>query len=255
MDSLYKYISRCSENGQKLFAWLIDPDKYTTETLTQRLVIAQKANVDLIFVGGSLITRNSISETILLIKKYLKIPVIIFPGNSLQITENADAILYLSMISGRNPDYLIGRHIETAMTLKRSKLEVIPTGYMLINTGAPTSVSYMSHTTPIPYDKNEIAMSIATAGELLGLKLIFLEGGSGAEKPVSCPMIKAVKKSIDIPLVVGGGITGINQLENILEAGADIVVAGNGVELNSNLLMEFSNVFNAYNLKKRHHQS
>lgn len=243
MNSIYSHITSCSKRGKKLFTWLIDPDKYSFESLTERLKIAKKSKVDLIFVGGSLITQDSMSETIINIKKYLDIPVILFPGNSMQINDYADGILYLSLISGKNPDFLIGRHIESAILLKNSGLEVIPTGYMLIDTGSPTSVSYISNTTPIPYNKSEIAMSIATAGELLGLKMIFLEGGSGATKTVSCQMIKTVKKSIGVPLIVGGGITDVKQAEQILDAGADIIVIGNGIEQKPELLIEFSKVF------------
>jgi phosphoglycerol geranylgeranyltransferase len=248
MGSIHKTISENVKAGKKMFAWLIDPDKYTIKSLEERLIIAQKTSLDFVLIGGSLLMQNRINEIIKLVKSYVSIPVILFPGNSMQVNENADGILFLSLISGRNADYLIGKHVEISMMLKKSNLEILPTGYMIINTGIPTSVSYISNTTPIPYDKAEIAVCTAIAGELLGLKLIFIEGGSGAKIPVDIKMVRAVKDNIGIPLIVGGGIVDVLQLKEILNAGADIIVAGNGIEKNPDLIAEFSDAVNLFNV-------
>jgi putative glycerol-1-phosphate prenyltransferase len=174
------------------------------------------------------------------------IPVIIFPGNAMQINQHADALLFLSLISGRNPEMLIGRHVLAAPLLKKSLLEVIPTGYMLIDSGAPTSVSYMSGTVPIPHDKNDIASCTAMAGEMLGLKLIYLDAGSGARYPVSPSMIAAVKKSVKIPLITGGGIRTPEKAYELCGAGSDMIVIGNVLEKDSSLLAEFSSAVHSF---------
>ena len=173
-----------------------------------------------------------------LIKETTIIPVVLFPGNSSHIVNEADGILLLSLISGRNADGLIGQHVVSAPTLKSSGLEIIPTGYMLIDSGKPTSASYISNTTPIPYSKDEIAVCTAMAGEMLGLKYIFMDGGSGAEQPISVSMIKKVKESIDIPLLIGGGIRNGAQAKSALKAGADIIVVGTAIENNKSILKE-----------------
>ena len=246
MGLIYQSIINKVSSGKKMFAWLVDPDSYTSESLKSRLIIARDATVDLILVGGSLVIKNRLDEIIRQIKSEVEIPVVIFPGNSMQINDKANAILFLSLISGRNPDYIIGRHVETAFMLKKSGLEIIPTGYIIIDTGFPTSVSYMSNTTPIPKNKAEIAISTAIAGELLGQKLIFLEGGSGANTPVYENIIRAVKSNIDIPLIVGGGITKLNHLESVMAAGADIIVVGNGIEKEAGLIKEFSEYIHSF---------
>lgn len=246
MKSIYDNITGKTKNGKKMFAWLVDPDKYTINSLSERLEIARQNPVDFIFVGGSLSMSNNTSEIIKLIKSRLDTPVILFPGNTMQIDENADGILFLTLISGRNPDYLIGRHVETAMILRQSNIEIIPTGYIIVDTGITTSVSYMSNTTPVPYNKAEIAVNTAIAGELLGLKMIFLEGGSGAKMPVDVQMIKAVRENITVPLIVGGGIVNITQAGEILNSGADIIVAGNSIEKNPGLIKSFSGLIADY---------
>lgn len=180
-------------------------------------------------------------------KSISSIPTIIFTGNSIQIDASADAILFLSLISGRNPDMLIGQHVHAAYTLKRSKLKVIPTGYMLINSGRQTSASYMSNTTPILNDKPNIASSTALAGQMLGLKLIYLDAGSGSENPVSKKVIQEVRDNIDIPLFVGGGINSIDKATQALNSGADLIVTGSVIEQNQNFLISISNKINELN--------
>ncbi len=230
---------------KKSLALLIDPDKYTKDSLLALIKLTANNKPDFILVGGSLLFAD-VNKSIRLIKEHTNIPVYIFPGNQLHISDNADGILFLSLISGRNPEFLIGNHILAAPKLKASKLDVIPTGYMLIDCGSQTSVSYMSNTTPIPYNKTDIAIATAQAGELLGLQIIYLEAGSGARKTVSTEMIKAVKKQINIPLIVGGGIKTTQELELILEAGADLVVIGNSIENAPDNLEKFVTIISNY---------
>ena len=200
------------------------------------------------FVGGSLLTNDYLKNCITTIKNNSKIPVVLFPGNAMQVDEQADAILFLSLISGRNAEMLIGKQVITAPILKKSSLEVIPTGYMLIDSGKQTTVSYMSNTTPIPHDKEQIAKCTALAGEMLGLKMIFMDGGSGALNPISTKMIRSVSKTIDVPLVIGGGInSGKKAIENC-KAGADIIVVGNAIEKNERLINEIATSVKEYKL-------
>ena len=201
--SLYTSIQKSKAKGKKLFAVLIDPDKFGS---LETVHLAEAAGVDILLVGGSLLTNGNFSKCIQKIKKSTHIPVLIFPGNNLQISKDADGILLLSLISGRNADLLIGKHVVAAPILRSSKLEIIPTGYMLIESGKQTTALYMSATNPIPGDKDDIAMCTAAAGEMLGLKIIYMDAGSGALKPVSENMIKKVSKEIKIPLIIGGGI-------------------------------------------------
>jgi len=247
MNNVYSRIVERSNKKEKSFCWLIDPDKCNSPILLKRLKIARQSKVDYIFIGGSLLVHNGIDEIIRMIKSETEIPVILFPGNTMQISKDADGILFLSLISGRNPDYLIGRHVEIAPILKTTGIEVIPTAYMLVDTGNPTTVSYISNTTPIPYNKTDIAISTAIAGEFLGLKLIFLEGGSGAGIPVSNEMIAGVKANINIPVIVGGGIRTAEQLKQAYSGGADLVVVGNVIEQNEKLIPVFAEVAQKYN--------
>ncbi|WMN08041.1 geranylgeranylglyceryl/heptaprenylglyceryl phosphate synthase [Marivirga arenosa] len=234
-------LSSGSENKRKFFALLIDPDKVKDRASLQRLVnMAIENEVDFFFVGGSLIVSDLLSACISEIKSATDIPVILFPGNNQYIDLQSDAILYLSLISGRNPDLLIGQHVLSAPILKRSKMEVWPTGYMLIDGGNKTSVSYMSNTNPIPHDKYDIAVSTAIAGELLGLQLIYMDAGSGADKMISEKMIASVKRAIEIPLVIGGGINSVSKAKSAWKSGADVVVVGNAIEQNPDLLIEMT---------------
>ncbi len=236
------------ENGQKSFAVLIDPDKVNLDNFTNLLDLCIEHHADYIFVGGSLITDYVMGDVISKIKSYTNIPVILFPGNSLHIDNQADAILLLSLISGRNPEFLIGQHVISAPVLRKSGLEILPTGYMLIDSGRQTTVSYISNTNPIPHDKPGIAACTAMAGEMLGLKLTYLDAGSGAMNPVSPEMIAAVRQSVDTPIIVGGGINSIKKAKNALSAGADVIVVGNGIEENVDLLREIAVTINSYQL-------
>ena len=230
-------ISQSISNNKKLFALLIDPDQHTTESLTNLSKNADESGVDLIFVGGSLLN-NDIDKSFDLIKKNTTIPALLFPGSLLQITNKADGILLLSLISGRNSDLLIGNHVIASARIKRSNLEVLPTGYILIEGGKSTSVEYMSNTKPIPAEKIDIAVATAMAGEMLGLKYIYLEAGSGAKTSINIKIIKGVKENISIPLIVGGGIKTPNDVKSAVNAGADIIVVGNVIEQNPEILPE-----------------
>ncbi len=230
-----------SEQGKKSIAVLIDPDKIgEAEQLDPLLRLATENCVDYFFVGGSLVTTTNLAAVVKTIKENSSIPVILFPGSALQIDPSADAILFLSLISGRNPDLLIGQQVMAAPILKSNKLEVLPTGYILINSGKTTSVAYISNTTPIPEDKYSLAACTAMAGEMLGLKLIYLDAGSGAEREVNRKMIHTVRKSVDVPLIVGGGINTPEKAVHALEAGADLIVIGNALEKSPDLLTEIS---------------
>lgn len=227
--------------GKKSIAILIDPDKVEEPAqLKQVLRLASENCVDFIFVGGSLITTSNLSAVVQEIKASVSIPVVLFPGSTLQLDPVADAILFLSLISGRNPDLLIGQHVIAAPILKNNKIEVMPTGYLLINSGKTTSVAYISNTTPIPEDKYSLAACTALAGQMLGLQLIYLDAGSGAEREINSKMINTVRKTIDVPLIVGGGINTSQKAHAALQAGADLIVIGNALEKDPNLLIEIS---------------
>lgn len=230
-----------SKLGKKSIGVLIDPDKIEDSTkLTHLINLANENCVDYFLVGGSLVTSTNFSEVVSYIKETVSIPVIIFPGSSIQIDSTADAILFLSLISGRNADLLIGQHVVAAPILRNTNLEIIPTGYMLINSGKTTSVAYISNTTPIPDDKYSLAACTALAGEMLGLKLMYLDAGSGAEKEINSRMISSVRKAVKAPLIVGGGIDTSRKALNAFEAGADMIVIGNALEKDPNLLIEIS---------------
>lgn len=231
-------IKQKTAKGVKQLAVLIDPD--FEEGLHKTIDICNRTQVDYIFVGGSLVTEGNIDRCVATIKENTDIPVVLFPGSTTQLTEKADALLLLSLISGRNPDLLIGKHVESAPFIKQSGIDVIPTGYMLIDGGKITSVQYISNTIPIPADKPDIAMATAMAGELLGLQLIFMDAGSGAATPINDDLIAKVKQSVGLPIVVGGGIRTGKQALTAWNAGADIVVIGNAVEKDKTLIEELS---------------
>ncbi len=236
------YASLCQKKAekQKSFAVLVDPDKVRPENLDDLIHLAIDAKIDYFFVGGSLVVSNHLDECVLTIKKYCSIPVVLFPGSPSQITPHADALLYLSLISGRNPELLIGQHVISAPTVKRSGLEIMPTGYMVIDGGAPTTVSYISNANPLPADKKEIAVCTAMAGEMLGMKLIYMDAGSGARKPVAEGMIQEVSSHIQVPLIVGGGITDPERAYLHCKAGADVIVVGNAIEKEQQLIKEIA---------------
>jgi putative glycerol-1-phosphate prenyltransferase len=213
---------------KKQFCVLVDPDKHHMESLklfTQQL--SKTNQVDFILVGGSLLRRNNFEKTIALLKAETDLPVIIFPGNAMQISSYADAILLLSLISGRNPEMLIGNHVIAAPLIKEAQLETISTGYMLVDGGQTTTVQYMSNTMPIPANKPEIAAATALAGQMLGMQLIYMDAGSGANQAVPLSMINAVKQEINIPLIIGGGIKDAKSVTACCKAGADVIVVGN----------------------------
>ena len=242
---IYSQIIESKKKGRKLFSILIDRDKQTEESLLQIIKKAKLANVDLFFVGGSLLTNNSLDFCISIIKQNCKIPVVLFPGNAIQINDKADGILFLSLISGRNPEMLIGNHVITAPILKKSDVEVLSTGYILIDSGNSTTVSYMSNTTPIPHDKDDIAVCTAIAGEMLGLKMIYMDGGSGAINSVSNKMITVVAKNINVPLIIGGGINSAEKAQEKCKAGTDIIVVGNAIEKDNKLIQELSDAIHS----------
>jgi phosphoglycerol geranylgeranyltransferase len=237
-NQIYNKIIHNKKNQKKGIAVLLDPDKVDFETLPNLIHDCILNKVDYFFVGGSLITSLQLAELIAFIKKYCDIPTVLFPGNSLHIEPTADGILLLSLISGRNPEFLIGQHVISAPILKQSDLEILSTGYILVDSGQQTTVSYISNTTPIPHNKPEIAASTAMAGEMLGMKLIYLDGGSGAKNVISAKMIEKVRNSVELPIIVGGGINTFEKAKNAFEAGADIIVIGNKIEENPEFISE-----------------
>ena len=240
MRNIYKHITQNANNGKKSFAILIDPDKQDKNKLRKIIKKAEESKVDYFFVGGSLLSYDSLDDCINTLKQNSKIPIILFPGNTMQINDKAEGILFLSLISGRNPDMLIGKQVIAAPILKESSLEIISTGYMLIDSGQQTTASYISNTQPIPSNKNAVAVCTALAGEMLGLKLIFMDGGSGAKNPISEKMISSVKRAINLPLIIGGGINSAKKAIDNCKAGADIIVVGNAIEKNINLINEIA---------------
>lgn len=219
-------------------AVLVDPDKHDQKSLTYLCGLMQNFPPDVILVGGSILY-SDIDETVAILKEHLTIPVYLFPGDATQISLKADGILFLSLISGRNPAYLIGNHVIAAPRLKDSEVEVVPTAYMLIENGQTTSVEYMSNTRPIPFGKTDLAVATALAGEMLGLRQIYLEAGSGAQEAVGIDMIKEIKKAVDIPVIVGGGIRTVEKAQLVFEAGADMIVIGTQLEEFPDQISEF----------------
>lgn len=224
-------------NKTKKIGLLLDPDKAEGIPLKNLLNIAEECRIDFILAGGSL-TFNNIDNLIDTIKESCPIPVILFPGNLLQLTHKADLILLLSLISGRNPELLIGNHVVAAPFLKDIRSKLIPVGYILVSCGKKTSVEYISQTEAIPSDKPEIVVATALAGEMLGLGMIYLEAGSGASGSIPPDIIRSVRENISVPIIVGGGIRKKNQIREIFNAGADIIILGNGVENNPDLLID-----------------
>lgn len=225
----------------KKIALLIDPDKHTDNSLTETVALANQTNVDFILVGGSLVAKP-IEHAVETIKKTAVSPVILFPGSLLQLSDKADGILLLSLISGRNPDYLIGNHVLAAPFLKSSGIEIIPTGYILVDGKSVSSVEYISGTRPIPVEKPDIIIATALAGEMLGHKLIYLEAGSGANMRVNEKLVAGVREKISIPLMAGGGIRSASDALNLFNAGADILVIGSVIEENPGMLEKIMSV-------------
>lgn len=230
MNTVYKTIKEATDRGEKLLAVLIDPDKFSVEKAT---IFFTKVNASIathVFVGGSTVNENQTAILVSEIKKHTNLPIVLFPGDVCQITDRVDAILFLSLISGRNPEYLIGKHIEAVSKLRRTTLEIVPTGYLLIESGKETAVEKVTKTVPMSRKDIHKIVDTAKAGELLGMKLIYLEAGSGAKEPLTTAIISEVKKVLQIPLIVGGGIRSKKAMDNAFKAGADLVVIGTAFE-------------------------
>ena len=249
LQDIYPSLCERKANGRKSFAILIDPDKVDNEKMHRLLELAHAAQVDYFLVGGSLVISNYLDTCVQFIKKNSSIPVILFPGSHTQVSKYADALLYLSLISGRNPDLLIGQHVISAPAVRKSGLEILSTGYMVIDGGAPTTVSYISNASPLPADKDDIAMCTAMAGEMLGMKLIYMDAGSGAKRPITESMIETVSRHISVPLFIGGGITNPEKAYLNCKAGADIIVVGNAIEKDESLIMEIASAVHSVPVK------
>ena len=249
MKDIYKDILQSIERGKKLLAVLIDPDKVEITKLSSFIKKVNKSVATHIFVGGSTVNEEDSELVVSEIKKHTQLPIVLFPGDVTQITDKADALLYLSLISGRNPDYLIGKHVESISKIKQSKLEVIPTGYILVDPdnyrdGKETSVQRVTGTQPMPRKDIQKIADTAFAGELLGMKLMYLEAGSGETEPVTSKIISFVKSVLQIPLIVGGGIKNKEQLENTYKSGADLVVIGTAFEEDISFFEELKGILN-----------
>jgi len=239
-SGIYSGLCSARAAGTKRIAMLLDPDKFMSPLAGNELDVAIEAGIDYFFIGGSLIANPGLDAFLESIRERCDIPLVLFPGSFFQLSYRADALLFLSLISGRNPELLIGQHVIAAPFLKLSPLEIISTGYMLVDGGVNTSVQYMSNTAPIPHNKNDIAVSTAIAGEMLGLKALYLEAGSGALNPVSGSMIADVRRAVSVPLIVGGGIRNAESAAVAYKAGADLVVAGNALEKDPGLIRELA---------------
>ena len=225
-------------SGTKGLAWLIDPEKFiNTGLFEEEYAWVKDSLLDLIFVGGSTLSRDNFREVVISVKKIAgNIPVVIFPGSQMQLAAEADAILFISLISGRNPEYLIGQQVLAAPLIKKMNLEVLPTAYMLVNEGDITSVQYVTQTLPLPNSKPDLAKATALAGHYLGMKYFFMDAGSGAKSPVSAEVIKAVKSVTDKPIIVGGGLDSLDKIKNAYQSGADLLVIGNAIEKDPSFL-------------------
>lgn len=232
--TIYNQILQYKKTNQKLLAILLDPDKIVWKNLNHLIVRINQSPATHIFIGGSIVESKILNELILQLKETIDLPIILFPGNPSQISSHADGILFLSLISGRNPDYLIEHQVKAVPILNKMNLEVIPTGYLLIESGAQTAVERVSETKPLDRNNIDYVMHTAQAGEMLGHKLIYLEAGSGAQKAVPLEMIQKVAQNIEIPLIVGGGITDLQGIQNAYIAGADLVVIGTAFENDTN---------------------
>ena len=230
ISNIYTTILKSKAEDRNLLAILLDPDKIVWKTIDTLITKINESPATHIFVGGSLVHTTRIDELILKIKQNCKLPILLFPGNPSQISDKADGILFLSLISGRNPDYLIEHQVNAVSAIKKTNLEVIPTGYILIASGSETAVSKVSKTKPLSNDNVEHIVHTAQAGEMLGKKLIYLEAGSGAQNPVALEIIRKVSQSIEIPLIVGGGIKSQIGIQNAYDSGADLVVIGTAFE-------------------------
>jgi len=246
--NIHKSLYTLRSQKKKAFAVLIDPDNVSIPQIAKIASLCNDAQVDYVFVGGSLMVSQHLDECIKSFKANSDLPVIIFPGSPSQVSRYADALFYLTLISGRNPELLIGAHVVSAPMVKASGLEIISTGYMVVDGGAATTVSYMSHSAPIPHDKDDIAVCTAMAGEMQGKHIIYMDAGSGAKHPVRESMIRKVSSHISIPLIVGGGITEPEKAYLNCNAGADVIVVGNAIEKDPSLIKEISSAVHQNNV-------
>jgi len=232
--SVYQYLLDVKKRFRAGFLVLIDPDRLSLETIVEQAIKCEETGVDAILIGTSFMMGKGFDNYVEAVRDVVNIPVIIFPGEKSQVTDKADAILFLSLLSGRNPDLIIGEQIKSAPLVKAIGLEAVSTAYLLVDSGQITSVEFISNTKPIPSNKPEIAVAHAVAAEIFGMKLVYLEAGSGAGRPVPDEMINAVASSIDIPVMVGGGIRNPETVAQKVASGASFVVVGNHLELNAN---------------------
>jgi putative glycerol-1-phosphate prenyltransferase len=240
VKSITQYLTDLRRNGEKALAILVDPDElHRTDYRAQLLRGFQNGSTDVVLVGGSLITGNETQENIKWLSENCELPLVLFPGSPDQLSPHVDAVLFLSLISGRNPELLIGQHVAAAPRIAEMNLEAISTGYMLIDGGKPTTASYISNTQPIPRDKPNIASATALAGQMLGMKCLYLDTGSGALFPVPLELIRKVRETVDIPIICGGGIRSVEEVEAAYRSGADLVVVGTLFEEQPELIAEF----------------
>jgi putative glycerol-1-phosphate prenyltransferase len=234
-----KLLRSLHKTSRKGIAWLVDPEKVIDNNSLERdFSWIKDSGLDLIFVGGSCLNLDNFNEVILSIQSIAgAIPVVIFPGSQLQLTSEADAILFLSLISGRNPEYLIGQQVAAAPIIHQMDIDVLPTAYLLVNESDVTSVQYISQTIPIPNSKPKLALATALAGQFMGMRFFFLDAGSGAKTPVSELVIAEVRREIPYPLIVGGGINSVDKLKTAFNAGADLIVLGNAIEKDPDFLV------------------
>jgi putative glycerol-1-phosphate prenyltransferase len=245
MTGLIQQIYKIKSEEKRALAVLIDPD-YGTDGVAKIAQQCRENRVDFVFVGGSLVSSGIMSSTIRTIRSEYKGGIYIFPGNEFMIDEAADGILFLSLLSGRNPEYLIGKQVVAAPLLAESQLEVISTAYLLIDGGKETSVSYISNTKPIPADKTDIAVATALAGKFMGMQCVYMDAGSGAFQHIPVKMVSGVSRKVKLPLIIGGGIRDANSAVNLYKAGADLLVIGNGAEDNSGIIAEIANARNLF---------
>jgi phosphoglycerol geranylgeranyltransferase len=232
MTTIYQHILQSKKESQKLLAILIDPEKVDLATIDLLISKINQSPATHLFIGGSLVENNILDELILKIKQNCFLPIVLFPGNPSQISAEADGILFLSLLSGRNPDYLIEHQVNAVPILKKTNLEIIPTAYLLIESGKTTAVERVSQTKPLPKTNPNYILQTAQAGEMMGNKLVYLEAGSGADLPIPEKIITLVAQNISIPLIVGGGIRSLTEIEKAYNAGADLVVIGTAFENN-----------------------
>lgn len=240
---IYSLIKNKSNKGQKQLAVLVDPDKHAIADFLPLAKSLSTYPIDYFLIGGSLLSKDLLEECLQAFKQVSDIPLIIFPGGVMQINSKADALLFLSLISGRNPELLIGKHVESVPYILQAQIEPISTGYILVDGGNMTTAQYISNTLPVPADKPEIAALTAKAGEMLGMKMIYLDAGSGAKNSIAIEMIAKVRKMINVPLLVGGGIKTAKEAKEKLDAGADLIVIGTAIEQNKSVLDEIARIF------------